>query len=151
MYVAKHEHMNLRATHVSVAAIAVALLACADSPESDSSIATRFARAATKAVVDAILEVDGAAEENLRQPTMSEPLQVAASRPNSILEQVSEPSDDSTAATRGHVVIATAVPDVRKICTGSAAALRRAAARDWNPTVVQCPVSRTRTGNLSRI
>lgn len=140
-----------------VAATMLLLTACTGSSADEASVASRLARAATRTVVDAVIEVDNRTSSEEGQASLTEPLQLAASRPNSILENAIEAVDPDAAlldadAEPRHVVIATAIPRFTKKCSGGVRFEGDSLiSKESRTSRVASPLTRARAGSLTRI
>lgn len=147
--------MKRQATILFIATMSLALAACSG-PADESSMVSRIAREATRTAVNAAIAADGSAEGENRDAPLADPLRVAASRPNAILaDPVGTPgpaSGESTTVT-GHVVTSSVVADMQSKCEGTGTPGSSATSTPCASvgSGIACPLSRARSGNLTRI
>ena len=147
--------MKRRVIHFGLAATLLALTACSGGGEDESSLTSRFARAATRTLVDVVRQIEDVSPAGDSEGQPAEPLRLAASRPDSILEQpisTASSAAEETAVPDRHVVIATVLPEP----SGCGGAFRIAPSRTVSgdgtqPDRVGSPVTRTRSATLTRI
>lgn len=100
--------MKIRTTHLFLALALPALAACSG-PSADDDVATRIARAASSAAVDLIMSADEKDASPEAASVPAEPLALAASRPDSILDSTGGSPLESLATD----VMASAVSTIR--------------------------------------
>lgn len=147
--------MKRQATVSFIATMSLALAACSG-PADEPSLASRIAREATRTVVNAAIAADGSADGESRDAPPADPLRVAASRPNAILADpvaAPDPAGGGSTPVTGHVVTSSVVADMQSKCEGTGTPGSSATSTPCASlgSSIACPLSRAKSGNLTRI
>ena len=143
-------------TKTTIATLALGLLSCGGTSDSEPTFVSRVAQAASRSVMSAIVQVEERNESESRNAPTPEPLMLVSSRPDSILGTEGLASESGAVGSNGmasrHVVAPTVMGTHIRRCGEATYRSLEEPQREARLETADCPLpSRRKAGNITRI